>query len=177
MYFGGYFGANAAESAAFVADGATTFETIRNQQVAVIEALTPTKIAGHGFRAHREQAEYMAWVEKNPAASLRRFQILSGLDIEASPSSDGHVELWRHTFELRVAYPRQFGRYGKENERDMEDVIELDIRQIDGAIGRHGFANYVAGQQLCERESTGVVDLAGAKVLSITYLVQYDRSV
>lgn len=155
----------------------TTFAAIRDQQCSLLEALSPTKHADKKFRRHREQAEYMAWIEANPRACFRRFQILSDLAIEPTDTSDGDLQNWRHGMTLRVAYPLEFGFYGLENERDMEDCIELDIVAIDGAIGRHGYPDFVQYQELCERQSVDLIDVPLARVLSVTYVVQYDRSV
>lgn len=156
---------------------ATTFATVRDNQLALLEAATPSKHADKKFRRHREQAEFMAWVEANPAACFRRMQLLSQMDVEQSDTSDGELVSWRHNIELRVAYPLQFGLYGAENERDLEDVLEQDAVTIDSTIGRHGYPNFVQYQELCERQSSTVIDVPGARVLSMTFLVQYDRSV
>jgi hypothetical protein len=161
----------------------TTFETIRNAQASTIEALTPGQHATDKFRRHRERQEFMAWVAANPKACMRRFQILSDLNPTQEPTADGSIELCRHTLEVRVAYPVWPGKYGAENDRDMEDLMTADLHQIDGAIGLNGFASYVTNQDLCQRQSSQVIDVEGtkageaARVLSITYLVQYDRSV
>jgi hypothetical protein len=158
---------------------ATTFNSIRSQQMTLIEALTPSSLAGQKFRRHREATSFMEWVEANPAACFRRFEILRNWDDDQQPTSDGSLEGAAHSMELRVAYPlREKGLYGAENERDMDELIDQDRRLIDGAIGLNGGANYVANQHLCE--STGhEVGAAGegARVLSITFSLLYDRSV
>lgn len=159
---------------------ATTFETIRDAQIAVIQALTPSVQAGRLFIKHRE-GDFMSWVEANPKACWRRFQIAHNLDIEQGPTADGSLEACSHTEELRIAYPLQFGKYGADNERDLDDAIASDLHQIDAAIGLNGGANYVSNQDLCQKQAQAVIDVEGengkARVLSITYLVQYDRSV
>lgn len=155
----------------------TTFETIRDAQLAVIEALTPTQHADKKFLRHREQTEFMAWVEANPKACMRRVQSLSNFDMVQEPTADGSVEGCRHTMEIRIAYPTQMGRYGSANERDMEDLIAQDLHQIDAAIGLNGFANYVASQHICQKTGQSFPAAVGARVLSITYELLYDRSV
>ncbi len=121
----------------------------------------------------------MSWVTANTkgAACFRRFQILSNFDIEQGPTADGSLESCAHTIELRVAYPNEFGRYGAENERDQEDVMLADLHKIDAAIGLNGGANYVTNQDLCQKQAQAVIDVEGARILGITYLIQYDRSV
>lgn len=154
----------------------TTFEAIRDRQASLIEAIIPTHRSGDRFRRHRE-GEFSAWVVANLKAAFRRFQIQENWDIEQGATADGSVEQCRHTFELRVAYPLTMGKYGAENERDMDDTITSDLHKIDAAIGLYGGANYLPGQALCQRQSHTPVDIEGARLLSVTYLVQYDRSV
>lgn len=157
---------------------ATTFETIRDAQIAVIQALTPSVRADRLFIKHRE-GDYMSWVEAHPTACWRRFQIVHNLDIDQGPTADGSIEACTHTEELRIAYPMELGKYGADNERDLEDMLASDFHQIDAAIGLNGLANYVTNQDRCQHlpGEPKVIDVEGARVLSITYLVQYDRSV
>lgn len=154
----------------------TTFETIRNQQATVIEALTPAAQSGVRFIRHRE-GTFMDWVEANPKACMRRFQISSNFDMEQGPTADGSVEGCRHTMELRVAYPLMMGRYGPENDRDMDDMMMADLHAIDAAIGLNGASNYVASQHICRKTTQDKDDVEGARVFSVTYEVLYDRSV
>lgn len=160
----------------------TTFEAIRDNQCALIEALTPTARADIKLRRHRDGA-FMDWVEKNPGACLRRFQILSNFDIEQGPTADGSIESCVHTIDLRIAYPNDMGKYGAENDRDQEDFMLLDLHLIDATIGLNGGTNYVTNQDLCRKQSQSVIEVAGpregesARVLSVIYLIQYDRSV
>jgi hypothetical protein len=154
----------------------TTFEAIRDNQARLIEAIVPTQKAGERFKRHRE-GEFMAWVAANPKACFRRFQILANFDLEQMPTADGSIDQCRHTFEIRVAYPLTMGKYGAENERDMDDLMVADLHKIDTAIGLHGGPNYVAGQHLCEKRDQAPVEVEGARLISVTYLVQYDRSV
>lgn len=155
---------------------ATTFEAVRDAQAVILEALVPTKESGTRFKRHRE-GEFMAWIADNIKACFRRFQILSNFDDAQEPTSDGSLEGCRHSMDLRIAYPSRLGKYGAENERDMEDVIRADMRQIDAAIGLNGGSGYVTGQHACIRQSQSVIDVPGARVLSIIYELQYDRSV
>lgn len=155
----------------------TTFETIRDRQATLIEALTPLLESGAKFKRHAVADEFMTWVEANPRSCFRRFQILSNFDDIQEPTADGAVEGCRHTMELRLAYPLSMGKYGRENGRDMEDVIRLDMNLVDKTIGRHGGSNYVSGQHAAIKQSQLVIELTAARVLSMNYLVLYDRSV
>ncbi len=155
----------------------TTFEAIRDRQATALEALTPSEISATRFRRHVVAEDFMAWVEANTAACFRRFQSLSNFDDTQEPTADGSLEGCRHTMDLRVAYPLQMGKYGKDNGRDMEDLMRADLAQIDRTIGLNGGATYVTGQHLCQKQSQAVLELEAARVLSVTYLIQYDRSV
>jgi hypothetical protein len=155
----------------------TTFEAIRDAQLVVIEALTPSQHADKPFRRHREAVEFMAWIAANPKACFRRLQALSNFDMEQGPTADGSVEGCRHSMELRIAYPLSMGKYGAANQLDMEDLMKQDLHQIDAAIGLNGGANYVSSQHDCRKTAQAVLEAEGARVLSMTYELFYDRSV
>lgn len=157
---------------------ATTFNAIRDQQLTLIEALTPSKHAGVKFRRHREATPFMAWVEANPKGCFRKFEVLRNWDDEQRPTADGSLEGASHTMEVRVAYPLEMGLYGSENERDMEELLDQDRRLIDAAIGLNGGTNYVSNQHLCQSTAHSSEDAGdAARVLSITFSLLYDRSV
>jgi hypothetical protein len=156
---------------------ATTFDTIRAQQMTLIEALTPTSLAGQPFRRHREAEAFNTWVARAPKGAFRRFEILRNFDDEQLPTADGSLEGARHSMELRVGYPLEPGLYGPGNERDMERVMDEDRRLIDAAIGLNGGPSYVSYQHDCRSTAHSIVDVEGARLLSITFALLYDRSV
>lgn len=151
----------------------TTFERIRTKQVYLIQQLTPAILAGQPFRIHRDPASFMAWVTANPRGCFRRFEILQNFDYDIAETA-GPYRSFRHTFDLRVGYPHELGLYGTGNERTFEDLMLSDATQLDGAIGRHGFSDFRAAQEVCERQEQKVVEVEGARVLSIRFVVQYD---
>jgi hypothetical protein len=150
---------------------ATTFELIRRRQVSLLEAIVPLKLSGQRFRAHTDSTPFMDFVEKSPKGSFRRFEILDNFDDESTGTTDGAIEGCQHTFELRVAYPTT------DSDRAMEDLIRSDRRQIDATIGLNGGLGYVDGQYLSQIQGHSIGSTAGARILSMTFLVQYDRSV
>jgi hypothetical protein len=161
---------------------ATTYATIRDRQIAVIEALTPALTSAAKFRRHRGEVEFTAWVEANMAACWRRFEILNSFNLAAdglTNAGDGNA-LWQfeHDEVLVVAYPRQFGKYGAQNERDLDDMIDSDLAQIDEAIGPDGsaLANWVNGLDSCRRTAVSVTRTGGAVFVASTYSLLYDRS-
>lgn len=161
---------------------ATTFATIRDQQISVIEALTPALHAGTKFRRHRGEQEFIAWVNENPAACWRRFEILNSFNLAhegLTNAGDGNA-LWQfqHDERLVLAYPRQLGKYGAQNERDLDDMIDSDLAQIDEAIGPDGsaLANWVSGLDDCRRTALEVTRTANAVFAASTYSLNYTRS-
>jgi hypothetical protein len=155
----------------------TTFATIRDAQVALIEALTPTSMAGQKFRRHREAVDFMAWVEANPKSVHRKFEIRRNWDDDQRPTSDGSLEGVSHSMELRVAYSGDLGLYGSKNEGDVDRVIDEDRRAIDEAIGINGGHNFVASQHDSRYVAHEVGVVGASRVLSITFSLLYDRSV
>jgi hypothetical protein len=156
----------------------TTLATIRTEQSLLIHGLVPTQYARHPFRRHVDSVPFEAWVEANPQACFRRFEILTGLDLEAADDmTDGELERTRTALAVRVAYPTDGGMYGIENERDMEDLMDEDFALLDQAIGAVGNFQYVAGQDACELQGTAVEEAGTARVLAINYTVQFTRSV
>jgi hypothetical protein len=184
-YLGSYLGSNVGaylgsvgevEGAAFDAYDAlayTTFERIRTKQIYLIQSLTPTILAGQPFRIHQDPMSFMRWVTASPRGCFRRFEILQNFDYEFSETASSYRSA-RHTFDLRVGYPLELGLYGAGNEMTLRDLIASDATQLEGCIGRHGFLNFRAAHEVCERQEQNVLELEGARVLSIRFLVQYD---
>lgn len=155
----------------------TTFEAIRNWMISNIEDLLPDKKSGDPFRVHRGEQGFFAWAQAKPDACFRRFDIAHNWDVEIAGTTDGTTQQWRHTFTVAVAYPAQYGRYGIENHRDLDDYIDSDFAQISRTIGMRGSYNFVAGHELNDLQSMRVDNLGAAWVLALTYFVQYDRSI
>src|SRR3990167_5311565 len=130
----------------------TTYPLIRDNFKTVIHAITPATHSRQAkFRIHTEAVEFVAWVEANAKACWRRFELLNAVNYEHEglTNAGGSDSLWQftHDMALLVAYPREFGKFGAENERDLDDAIDADLAQIDKAIGADGSAssNWVDG--------------------------------
>ena len=145
--------------------------------MSVIKALTPAIHAGQTFDVHRGEQEFPAWVLANPQACWRRFEVLSEFGLDKEGIGDGTPQ-WRfqHPVVVLVAYPREFGKYGANNERDLDTMIWSDFAQIDEAIGADGAANYVSGQTACLYESMAVTKRERDVISAITFRLDYDRS-
>ncbi len=149
----------------------TTFQTIRAQQVALIEAIMPARMATKRFSRHRDRLPITPWIEQNPTSAFRRFDVRMTLDLEQMPTSDGNLALWRHGVDVVVGYPRQ------DTDRDRDDLLTSDLGQIDKAIGLYGGSDYSAGLDLCEFRGSSLDESEAAHVLVISFVVQYTRSV
>ncbi len=118
-----------------------TAAAIRDQLHTLLEALTPTTDAVE-FRRYRNEGDgdFRAWVERNPAAAFRRFQVREVSADEEVFSSSTTQEHVRIRYEILVAYP-QSHRYGAANAMDRDDVMNQDWKLINKAIGLYGRAN------------------------------------
>jgi hypothetical protein len=155
----------------------TTLATIRDQMTALLEAVTPAHLAAQTYRRHRDAEPFAAWVEAHAEGCLRRFEITSELDFAEAPPSDGLIERSTATMTLRVAYPLSMGLYGAENERDAEDLIDADFAQIDEALGKHGAPDYVTEHHETAFRSLALEPAGAARIVAISYPVQFNRSV
>lgn len=155
---------------------ATTFATIRDQQSSVIVALTPSVRSDIKFREHLGEVPFIEWASANPNGALRRFSIRNEFDIEIGPTSDGSLEWWSHNETVLIAYPAHPALYGAQNDRDADDFIDSDLRQIDAAIGRNGSANYANTQHITELTGAAVQRGPDVWILAMVFKTQYDRS-
>lgn len=145
--------------------------------MAAIEALIPTRDREHRFDVHRLDDEFESWVEDHPEASFRRFEISSNLDWQLVGTTDGFTDTLTSSVTVSVAYPVQLGRYGQANRRALDELLELDLVLIDGAIGRRGYANYPAGQHGGIFLSATPVRLPRAWIVRLVFQIEYDRTV
>jgi hypothetical protein len=93
-------------------------------------------------------------------------------------NAGGTGTLWQveQSFTLVVAYPREYGKYGAENERDLDDCIDSDLAQIDKAIGPDGNGSWVSGLDNCVRTSVAASKTDACVFVASTYQLLYDRS-
>jgi hypothetical protein len=142
-----------------------TAAAIRNRVIALLEAITPTSLAGTPFRGYRNEgdADFEAWAGKNPSAAFRRVQVRQVG--EEDPPLVSHVteERVRLKLEARIAYP-QTHRYGDKNGLSRDDVIAEDWLKINRAVGIYGRGNF-SGTHDCtplgavkSREAAGPID-------------------
>jgi hypothetical protein len=124
----------------------TTFMAIRRQQLAVIEALTPTLEAQHRFRRKPSRQPLKIWASIGPTtACYRKFEITRQ---DASPDPtilDPSAREQNERSTISVAYPVGVqGLYGVDEQIDLDDVMRSDAHQIRDAV--FSTANYLAGQ-------------------------------
>lgn len=124
----------------------TTAANIRDRIIALIEALTPTSIAGTRFTKYRNEggANFRGWaVGAGKASAWRRFQVRDDGSYEPPVVSNTDVELHFVTFEIVVAYSQDH-RAGGDAALDRDDVMREDQLAIETAIGMRGRANFVS---------------------------------
>lgn len=154
----------------------TTYEAILGTMVSGITAISPAKSAHVPFGAYSGEVDFMQWVDQNPSACFRKFEILNTFNYERNGVSDTNVWEFIHPVILMVAYPTQWGKYGAKNQRDADCLMDSDVVQIDTVVGLNGYANYPAGLAACSLEGINPVKSPGWCVLQLTYRLQYDRS-
>lgn len=122
---------------------ASTAAAIRDRAHSLIEALTPTSDSRVPFLRYRNEGDgdFDDWVEKNPAACLRRFQVRDDGSETPPDVSNVDVDMRHITLIVRVAYPHT-GRYGADQALDRDDVIDQDWGKINGKLGIYGGANF-----------------------------------
>jgi len=120
--------------------GTTTYETIRDEQIAAIAAIVPTLKADVPFIAAKEHVDFRSWAEKNPQAALRRFTVVDLFDENPTEISNYDVEDRRVRAEIVIAYPKTYA-YGIDANRDRRDVIRSDRIAVVNAAGIRGGAN------------------------------------
>lgn len=155
---------------------ATSFEAIRDRQIAIIQALTPSMLAGNKFRVALDEIDFRDWADAKPLAAFRRFTIADLFEYEDPEVSGGDVEFVRTREEIAIAYPRDY-RYGTDNSRDASDCMRSDMRQINTAVGIWGTNNYVAGSTAITELSTDIERTEAVTLLVMSYAVYFYRSI
>ena len=152
----------------------TTLAAIRDEQIALIQALTPTSLAATKLRVSLGELNFREWAAAHPEASLRRFAIQDIWDYDIPEVHGGDMVFDPARVEVIVAYPKSPALYGSDNARDMRDIIREDASLIDYTIGAWGTGNYSDASAV--RESLELED-AGAVVLAVsTFRVFYYRA-
>lgn len=155
-----------------------TYAQIRDEQARLIEALTPTSAAAVTFKREEGRVDFRQWAQANPSACFRRFSIIGSMRDEGPLVSNTDFETYRTDTIVTVAYPKQMGKYGADNIRDLQDLIEEDRFLIDDTIGHRGQNNQLACQNYCRRTEDPSVDDAGAVwLVTLTFETEYQRSV
>lgn len=157
----------------------TTLAAIRKRMQENVLALNPRKRTGQRFELDRAEEPFRDWCERNAGRCFRHFAV-SLEDPTGTPPAvvDQVIEERTATFELVVAYPMQWGKYGPENARSAEEVLEDDAQLIDGrnGIGINAAAGYVDGQS--RAEVTWTIEPGDGVIFSVfTVEVTYRRSV
>lgn len=111
----------------------TTDTLVREELVALIEALVPTAHPLDLFKRYDKSLDFAdatdGWVVKNPAHCFRVFSLR--LFVAGSPPiTNGDIERWRYTATLEVAYPRVHYKTTTLPMLGLDTVISDDQRLI-----------------------------------------------
>lgn len=155
----------------------TTFTEIRDVFIVELQALVPSHHREQRFDVHRLDDAFDDWVEAQPDACFRRFELVSNLDYDLVGTTDGFTDTFRQSLTLSLAYPLQLARYGAANRRALDDVIDKDFLLVEGAIGRRSNASWPQGLHSSQFLTMQPVRLPSAWLVRLVYEIQYDRSV
>lgn len=157
--------------------GGTTFSSIRSTQSAALAAATPTLWPAVARFVPWEVVEaptFEAWVDQT-IDPLRVFEIEHNHDLSEEFYLDTGTDLAVHTETVLVAYPA----LGAFAEKDLDDILDQDLADIDRALGLMGGANYHTtgfGLHRCELRQVTVEERPAARILRAVFEVEYDRS-
>lgn len=158
----------------------TTVEAIRDRMIALVQALTPTKLAANKFVVERAELDFRDWAEQHPGAAFRRFSIRDTGDSLPADVSNTDVERRVVTFEAVVAYPHN-SRTGPVPALDRLDCMERDQHQLEDTIGMRGYGNFTSENADCswikEGSTTSREDGAAVSFLVLRLAYSYHRSV
>lgn len=156
----------------------TTYAAIRDEQARLIETITPTSASQVKFQREEGRMDFRQWAQANPNACFRRFSIMGSNRFEGPLVSNTDIETQRTDTIITIAYPKQYAKYGAENIRDLQDMVEEDIVSIDDTIGHRGQNNFLGGQSFCNRTDDAPVDDGGAVwFVTLTFETEFHRAV
>lgn len=108
----------------------TTYSAIRDNYIAVLEALTPTRLTNHRFRRSPRDMRIRQWAPQVGSGAMRHFEFIRG-DLVADPIVMDPSAVERdEDMILTVAYPAKFALYGRNDIDDMETVMRTDAQII-----------------------------------------------
>ena len=151
----------------------TTFAAVRAEQVALIEALTPTSLSGDKFSLDQGEQDFREWVDESKRASFRRFAIVDLHEYDPVDISDLSTEFLHGRQEIVIAYPDDY-RYGPDGNRSRGDVMREDLHQIQTSVGPRGYLN-LTNSTITEPEDE-IEELDGVMLLVIKQRVHFYRS-
>lgn len=159
----------------------TTAAAIRDRIATLIEAITPSVLAADRFLRHRDEASFFAWVEGNPAGSLRRFQVRAVTGRDEVIMSTGAYESLRRDFDVLVAYPvdnRSRDTYPGGALASTDDLIESDFKQLEQSIGQFGnsIGNYQDIATVAATREDYDPDGAPVRIARKTLTIEFTRS-
>lgn len=121
----------------------TTYAAIRDNFIALIEALTPATQADKKFRRSLRREALRENALQNGSASFRAFEITLEESEPDREVMDPSALERNETCLLTVAYPVTLGLYGNNDRDDIESVMRADARQLRDLL--FSSSSYLAG--------------------------------
>lgn len=154
----------------------TTHSLIRAAQLEVLRELVPTGLPAERFRVWEGDGypDFAAWADAG-AGPLRAFDIVHAFDLGPEKYLDEATAGELHTEMVLVAYPATRTWEGKL----VEDLIDEDVFDISHALGDRGHPDYEGlghGLHRCALVATRTEERPAARILVMTFELDYDRS-
>lgn len=120
----------------------TTAAAIRDQMITEVLTLTPATLGDtHPYRLHSDWERTVREQARAQADVVRLFSIRDTGDLRGPSVSNTDVEWVETVLEFVMAYSiKSTSRWGTAAGRDLDDVMEADLKQIEKRIGPSGYA-------------------------------------
>lgn len=157
----------------------TTYKLIRQRQLEVIRGLELAVLPAEKLRPWEPtpaDLDFADWADAAGGGAFRVFELEHDLNYEGEQYLDQETENVAHSQSLLVAYPALREYMGER----LDDIIDADITDLTKAIGQRGYGEYSAlgaGLHNAVRVGTLVTPLEAARILRITFRLEYDRSI
>lgn len=132
---------------------ATTANAVREEFATLVEALTPTSIAGDTFGRYEGEKEFRDFARAAGRLAFRKFEIRYGAP-EFPLVVNGPTARYRYPFTLEVAYPStHYGTAVDPPRLDVDRVIDEDQGAIYEVLRDQSTdAAWINDEAACERE-------------------------
>jgi hypothetical protein len=156
----------------------TTLCAIRDEMIALVEAINPASLRDVPLRAWRAEQEFPTWAEANPQAAFRRFAIVDSFAGGELPEVINNKAWEDATLACSIAYPDRPSLYGAAQQRSMRDVMREDRDRVVDRIGDAGYGNYAVDCAVNYLDGADDVTRIGSVYLmTLSFRARYYRDV